>query len=566
MRRRKGVGLGVTLIIVALLAVVGFTLAALTVGRLQLLGNLQHKRHAHRLAMSAIEAALGKLNQQPQYGLYGNDPMIIVSGEEPNNRGRLSFQPGLRDFPPSINNLQGLTARTGAQTVPAASARLVAEGRYGGSREVVEALVSQPVFPFALASSGPLHSTQGLIVATLADDSDSGRQNLLSDPARYGNPANVLSNGAGLDSVQILGPSTICGDLQSSGRVDLSGTPIRILGELREDQDPGSIPNIQLSALLPSAPQIIPSAPASSPTLRGAVVCNGPFLCTGDLTLEGSTLYVKGNLDVGGELKGSGSLTVEGTTHLRGSANLAALGRVAIVSQGDVNLDGTGSRQSYFKGIVYTKGKLTAHGLLVYGCLLGAAPGPPSGPQLDLQDCVVLHDSSALRDGASPAVVGTGNMVLEHGYGTEVSAFSPSITTTTQLFPPNRIKFQISLDEIGTGGGSLPTETLEVNAGEPADVSRFRQEFQQKFPGAGYMSIRFNQPMGPSVNPSPSPGIANNLEFFLHDFEEPRLLGQLEALRRYLDVPSAGTSTFDLNQFLRPNERLRIASCRTIEH
>lgn len=560
MRRRKGVGLGVTLVIVALLAVVGFTLAALTVGRLQLLGNLQHKRQAHRLAISAIEAALGKLNQQPQFGANGNDPAIIVSGGDGQNQARLSFNP--LENGASVNNLAGLTSLGG---VPAASARLVARSRYGGAQETLEALITQPVFPFALASNGPLHSTQGLIVATLAEDSPSARQNLLSDPARYGNPANLLSNGAGLDSVQILGPSTICGDLQSAGRVDLSGNPIRILGELREDHDPGSIPDIPLSALLPSSPQILASAPTNVPTLRGAVVCNGPFVCSGDLTLEGASLYVKGNLDVGGKLKGSGTLTVEGTTRLHGSADLASIGRVAVVSQGDVILEGAGSRQSYFKGIVYTKGKLTAHGLLVYGCLLGAAPGPTSGPQLDLQDCVVIHDTGPITDGASPVGKGTGNIVQEVLINGQTSASSISVNIATQLFPPDRIRFQIRMDTMATGGGaSIPPLTLEVAAGDTADVARFQQEFRQKFPGAGSMEIRFNQPITPVQGPSPTPGAASTLQFFLHDFEQPRLVGQLEDLRRYLDVPSVGNNIFDLNQFLRPNERLRIASCRRI--
>lgn len=172
MRRRKGVGLGVTLVIVALLAVVGFTLAALTVGRLQLLSSMQHKRHAHRLAMSAIEAALGKLNQQPQYG---------ANGDDPRNQGRLSFNPA--EARASVNNLAGLTA---LGSVPAASIRLIAEGRYGGSQEVIEALVTQPVFPFALACHGPIHSDQGLIVATLAEDSAAGHTSRLKRRTKSG--------------------------------------------------------------------------------------------------------------------------------------------------------------------------------------------------------------------------------------------------------------------------------------------------------------------------------------------------------------------------------------------
>lgn len=551
MNRRKGMGLGVTLVIVALLAVVGFTLAALTVGRLQLLGNLQHKRHAHRLAMSAIEAALGKLNQQPQYGVNGSDPAIVVPSEDPQNQGRLSFNPS--EPRASVNNLGGLTA---LGSVPAASIRLIAEGRYGGAKETIEALVTQPVFPFALACHGPIHSTQGLIVATLAEDSASGRQNLMADPARYGKPANVLSNGNGLDSLQILGPSTICGDLQTSGRVDLSGNPIQILGELREDQDPGSIPDITLNQLLPSSPQLLSSAPSNSPTLNGAVVCNGPFVCSGDLKLEGASLYVKGNLDVGGQLQGYGTLTVEGTTHLRGSANLNTLGRVALVSQGDVTLEGTGPQQSYFKGIVYTKGKLTAHGLLVYGCLLGAAPGPAAGPQLDLQDCVVVQDNGPLMEAGSAPASGSGDLYIYDPVTT--SEGNNLFSIHAQMVTPQRL--HLTLDPPIQSPD--PTLEFDFNPDDPAERAAFLSNFLAQKPNAVNMRMQFNPPStGPTLNPTPTP-TASVITLRLSNAQE--LESSLAELKNFLGTGTGGVTLFDLNQFLRPNERLRIASCKRI--
>jgi len=507
--------------------------------------------------MSAIEAALGKLNQQPQYGANGNDPAILVPGDDPRNQGRLSFNPA--EAHASVNNLAGLTAQG---SVPAASIRLIAEGRYGGSQEVIEALVTQPVFPFALACHGPIHSDQGLIVATLAEDTASGRQNLLADPARYGKPANVLSNGTNLNSVQILGPSTICGDLQTSGRVDLSGNPIQILGELREDQDPGNIPQIELAQLMPASPQIMASAPSNSPTLRGAIVCHGPFVCTGDLKLEGASLYVKGNLDVGGQLQGNGTLTVEGTTHLRGSSNLTTLGRVALVSQGDVTLDGTGPQQSYFKGLVYTKGKLTAHGLLVYGCLLGAQPGPASGPQLDLQNCVVVQDTSPLVVAGSAPASGSGDVYLYDE--AQQSEGTNYVTVSSRLV--NSVKLKLTL------GPAVPTVTeppvtYELNPDDPAELAAFRQAFLAKYPSSVKLTIRFSgdSPSGPTLDPNPSasPGMTEIVIMFT---DNSVLHSSLLELKEYLRS-AGGTNAvtlFDYNQFLRPNERLRLASCRRI--
>lgn len=549
MNRRKGIGLGVTLVIVALLAVVGFTLAALTVGRLQLLGNLQNKRRAHGLAMSAIEAALGKLNQQPQFGANGEAPAILVPGDG-DNGARLTFNPG--EGRASINNLQGLTPQGG---VPPASARLVAEARYGGSTEVLEALVTQPVFPFALACHGAIHSTQGLIVATLAEDTPSGRQNLLADPARYGKPANVLSNGTGAQSIQILGPSTICGDLQSSGRVDLSGTPIQILGELREDQDAGSIPEIGLNQLVPNSPQIIASAPSNSPTLSGAVVCSGPFVCTGDLNLQGASLYVRGDLTVGGELRGSGTLTVEGSTHLRGSANLNSLGRVALVSRGDVSLEGSGPQRSYFKGVVYTQGRLTAHGLMVYGCLLGATPGPSTGPQLDLQDCVVVQDTSPLTNVSSAPRDATVLLLLGNDSSGQIG-----LTATVQLLTPQKIRMRLVRSGT-TLSSSEEVTVLEVNPESTSEVNRFIREFQTVQPRMVSAILTFAAQADPTQEGTTTlPGMVTHI-----NFPQPEnVQAELMELSNYLRSSSTGSALFDLNQFLRANERLRVASCRRV--
>jgi len=558
--KRRGIGLGVTLVIVALLATVGFTLAALTVSRLQLLSNLQQKRKAHSLALSAIEAALNKLQNQPNYGIGGGDPLLTVTGDNPGNQGRILFdltraqQLGLQA---SQNNLQGLTALTTPHNVPAASARLIGDGRYGSAHEVVEALITQPVYPFALASTGPLHSNQGLIVASLDDNTPQGRLNLLADPARYGKPANLLSNAATLDSVQILGPSTICGDLQSSGKIDLSGNPITVLGELREDQDSGSIPDIPLTAVDPTLlgmnPQIIAAAPSNSPTINGAVVCNGPFRVNGDLNLNGGLLYVKGDLEVGGTVMGSGSLVCEGSMHLHGSADLSSTERIAVVSKGDLTLDGNGPTQSYFRGILYTRGKLTAHGIMVFGCLLGAAPGPPSGPQIDLQDCVLLQDTQPQGIGAS-SVVNTRGEVTDSGMSS-----SYPLRESVQVVGPGRLRLVANLEL-----SMQPGIDVTVDIYDPNSRAQFVAKVLQRFPQAARISIGTKPMVGTGQQPPNTGPFANLVDLPLAP-QFGNLTGQLEEVVRRMEVtgntPSSG---LNLNQFLRPSERLRVASCRTI--
>lgn len=547
--KRRGVGLGVTLVIVALLAVVGFTLAALTVGRIQILSRLEGQRRAHELALSAVHTAVGKLRSQNNYGLYGTDPVITVDNPE-GNSARLAFGTDLAGslgIPPSFNNLGGLTPLSSPQNVPASSARLVAEGRYAGNVERLEVLLTQPVFPFALASTGPIHSSQGLIIASLDDESDEARQKLLSDPARYGRPANLLSNSSSDDSVQILGPSTICGDLQSAGQIDLAGNPITILGELRENQDIAAIPDIPLNSLnLGSNPTVLTGAPTNSPTLNGSLVCNGPFTCSGDLTLEGANLYVKGNLQVGGELRGTGCLVVEGTTSVHGVTNLSSQGRLALVSMGDITLSGSGSGSSFFKGILYTKGRLTAHGLMVYGCLLGAPPGP-SGPQLDLQDCVVVQDAGPIPGSSSQPIVSSAD--IRRIQATNVSSFRCS--AQVQVVSPGRIRLRFT---DAFNGSVIADETIIVNS--PGSRNAFRLAMHNA------TELAIGSPnAGPAITPVIS--VIGKMNFPLTPSMDSELQQQLlELQRRLLQV--ASEPIFDLNRFIQSKDRLRIASCRRI--
>ena len=552
--KRRGVGLGVTLVIVALLAVVGFTLAALTVGRIQILSRLEGQRRAHELALSAVHTTLGQLRSQPNYGLYGTDPLISIDNHD-GNSARLAFGAdlaGSSGIPPSFNNLGGLTPLSSPQNVPASSARLVAEGRYAGNVERLEVLLTQPVFPFALASTGPIHSSQGLIIASLDDESDAARQKLLSDPARYGRPANLLSNSSSADSVQILGPSTICGDLQSAGQVDLAGNPITILGELREHQDIAAIPDIPLSSLnLGSNPTILTGAPTSSPTLNGSLMCNGPFTCSGDLTLQGANLYVKGDLQVGGELRGNGTLVVEGSTNVHGTTDLTSQGRLALVSMGDITLSGSGPSSSYFKGIVYTKGRLTAHGLMVYGCLLGAPPGP-SGPQLDLQDCVVVQDASPIPGNSSDPVQTRADIRRVEA----TSASSILTNLKVQVLSPGHLKVRFT-DPLSS---SLVTEqVVQINVASSRNV--IRTALQAAHSGANTLSIGNPYDQGPGL--TPVAGTLGFLKLPLDPAEDTQFEEGLKELqRRVLQV--ASQPLFDLNRFIQSKDRLRIASCRRI--
>ena len=83
----------------------------------------------------------------------------------------------------------------------------------------------------------------------------------------------------------------------------------------------------------------------------GKYYLEGPISNPGSLTLQaGAEVYVHGDLDLSGAVRGRGSVIVDGATHLRGDVELAAGNKVALLSQGDVHLEGFDA-SGYLNGI-----------------------------------------------------------------------------------------------------------------------------------------------------------------------------------------------------------------------
>ena len=335
-----------------------------------------------------------------------------------------------------------------------------------------------------------------------------------------------------------MGPSTVCGDLRSAGLVDLSGTPINVLGELKEKAAAAPLPDIPLVRFDPVARGLNPvqfaGAPTNSPILDSPTLSTGPFIVNGDLTLKNSLLYVKGDLEVKGKLMGQGALIVEGKTHLHGSADMDASGRVALISQGDIILEGAGPASSCFQGLVYTRGKLTARGLTIMGCLIAAPPPAPlSGPQIYLQNCVVIQDSTGVSLGSRKKVLQiNGNELTPARYWSPMSFLQAA---------PQKIHCRAS-----------DATEVTVDVSVPSDVTAFSAFFRLNDgnrPGPHHPRVR-----------DPLRSDAQVADAATDDYADT-----LRSLNRYLrSVPLPGEDAVDLNEFLRYEDKLRVASYRDV--
>ena len=183
---------------------------------------------------------------------------------------------------------------------------------------------------------------------------------------------------------------------------------------------------------------------------------------------------------MGGRVLGQGSLVSEGAMHLHGSTDLASTERIAVVSVGDLTLDGVGAGQSYFRGILYTRGKLTAHGLMVLGCLLGAAPGPPAGAQIDLQDCAILQDTQATGFSPQPPIPATGRLSRQE-------EDSLLFQERVQLVAPGRIRLSLSIGSLAFN--PTTAQVFEIDVENAASRARLITGLRNHLDGATTLSI-----------------------------------------------------------------------------
>ncbi|MGE0492014.1 MAG: hypothetical protein AB7S38_22565 [Vulcanimicrobiota bacterium] len=367
-RRPRGLSLASVLAVAALMLCLGFTVVAVAFSHLGLGNRVEHQARARNVAESLLAQAVERLILAQQNDQPLPPRMALSQGEA---AARLFFEPEQTDIPVCTDNLGNDNAveGTAGTVVPAHTAHLVAEGRSGGVRVLMECLVGVPRYPYGIASNGRLVSRGNLVVGAVDSLQDALEENGFSE-------ADVVANANSADAVVLEGQALITGNLRSAGGVRLS-EQVEVRGEVRSHGGRVSIPRLEVGEFDPLARgqtnvRELGEAFVENPVLGGYVRRQGDLTVRGDARLDGAVLFVDGDLDIRGGIDGRGAIFVTGTTRIVGSANLRTDNAAALVSAGDVTLVGEGEGQSFFQGLIYTEGSLTASNIRLVGVFLAA--------------------------------------------------------------------------------------------------------------------------------------------------------------------------------------------------
>ncbi|MBS2038586.1 hypothetical protein JST97_26640 [bacterium] len=388
-KRRTGLGLGVTLVVVSLIATLGFALASMSVSHLQLLSRVENEAYALDLARSTAHLAIEKIFSNRNFGATptGDSSLNLhLPTAPPLAVGLLSFSPDQAhqlDIPLSLNNIAGARSLTssGGMVVPPQSVHLVAVGRCRGVSRQVEVVLLRPAFPYAASSDGPIVSSGGLQVASRT--SQDGAQ---TEPLK---PADLQSN-SGIR----LGPdSVVHGDVRAGGQIQLNGT--RVLGQVWPNSDPLELPRLKALDYDPGSGAINLQGTYSQPTFTGKLRRSGSLQVQGDVNLQGALLFVQGDLTIQGALKGTGVVVTTGQLTVTGQTEMTSADQVALLAGGRIRLEGQGQVGSSVRGVVYSEGGVVAHRLRLEGSLLSYSER--ENVQLDQVSLVRDPDAARVR-------------------------------------------------------------------------------------------------------------------------------------------------------------------------
>ncbi len=378
----------------AVVVTLAFSLISLCLSHLQITTRWSNSFQARNLAESLLSLAAAKVVDDPNFRetlrlapSAGGEAVLTFDTETARTEG----------LPCSTNNLNRESSTPGwdGQVVPGSAAHLVARAVYRGVERKVEAVVAVPAYPYVLATAGPFRSDGGLTVGSLTDPGELAGELDLKRLQK----GRLASNSRSAEAFR-LGPGThIVGDVTAVGSVRLD--PLgKVDGQVTNNAEAVAIPRIPLDGYDPELSgkpgvQSLAEATTGSLSLEGYCKRSGSLHVKGPLRLKGAVLYVAGDLVVDGGIQGKGCLVVEGSTTLGGGSQLASDNVAALLSRGDVTLKGGGS---FFQGLVYTEGNLTAQDVTLLGTLIANSPeGSQVEPAVTLCNSTVVSSPSTAK-------------------------------------------------------------------------------------------------------------------------------------------------------------------------
>jgi len=368
--------------VMTILATLAFTVAAVSLNHLNFTQRTLNSHEARRAAESTISLTLKELFHDSRYGEIRQPKNSLEYRTRRGAVGHLSFWPQQAqdwNVPQSTNNISGTNPTEGydpSRPIPPASVQLVALGSYRGVSERVETVVYLPPFPYAIASAGPFSSSGGLEVGALNEAGEIDDLALIDSDDLVS--AHIVSNSADSKALSLGAGSLITGDVRAHGGILLDPGAI-VHGQVRSNSDAVTIPKEEVRSydpLLLKKPNLQQIAPGlvTAPLYEGFVRSAGNLQVSNGLHLENGVLYVDGNLDVTGGIEGSGALFVTGNTHISGASDLTSDNNVAILTAGNVIIEGSDKEQSHFQGMVYTEGDFLANHIDLLGVFIQNNP------------------------------------------------------------------------------------------------------------------------------------------------------------------------------------------------
>jgi hypothetical protein len=352
----RGMSLGGTLLAVAVLSLLAFCIASLSVTHLRLSSRQEHGLAAANAARSAVSNSISQILQNQDFGKAGEEVRL----ETADTTGLVTFNKGAGSY--STNNLDGTenVPGVGGTMVPSATVFLIGVGRSGGVERRVEAVLRVPPFPWAIASGGNVDTRNGVLVAALPHGVWPPPTDL-----RLLHPADIVANGS---KVSLGTNSIVLGDVESVGQVELGPSPVTVLGERRENSDRVELPKLRPEDQDPG-PTAPPLGDASTP-VTGTARAVGPVVLNNTLVINNGLVYVEGDLTLNRGVQGIGILVATGNITVRAGANLEGLSELAVISGGHVSLSGSGANRATIRGLFYAEQGLDATELTLVGSLV----------------------------------------------------------------------------------------------------------------------------------------------------------------------------------------------------
>lgn len=425
--------IGFAVVLMTLVAALAFAMVTLFTTNLNLMQAANNGAVALDEAEAGLNQVLLNLAADPDYGTHGESfrRTINTSFDATQCYHEVSFDNAQSAIPFSINARSGSATGFAGRAVEAECVHVISTGYCRGQYRTLEAVVRQPPFNYALASAGPIRSSNPLRVEGI--DSRSAYAQGTSEPL----PGHIASNASeGIVIQPTAGLSSyISGQARAAGPVVMDPDATVLLGT-RADSAPLDLPSIDVASFDPMGSdglQVITTSTSDLTELTSTYRAEQATNFTGPVNFGSGLLYVTGAVTFEQGVAGSGAIIADGDVTIRGvGSQFSGTDTVAILASGKVTIEGdpnqavnANANANFINGLVYGDRGVDLSNITVAGIVL--TRDSSSTTQLTNTNVMYVSDAAELRIPLAPLVESGGTELPPIFYG-KVNAdgsFSP---------------------------------------------------------------------------------------------------------------------------------------------